>query len=179
MKKITLASLALAGFLAGCATSTTPDVVTHYDQFTHFRTDLIPENLLDVPGEVREMIWLNASRVFRDFQDFDYYLDVNYQARAETGWLKIPPGATLTILADGKEMKFKSNGSMNTRRKDRDLVSEQAIYPISADELRAIANAKAVKVKVSGENGLVERDFGPLNFQRFKKFVTNYVEGEG
>lgn len=179
MKRFAFASLIAASLLSGCATSTSPDIVTHYDRFTGFRTDLIPENLLDIPGEVREMVWLNASRVFKDREDFDYYLEVHYEARAETGLLNIAPGASLVIVADGNELKFNGGGSLNTRKSEGDLVSEDALFLASADELRAIANAQKVKVKIIGRNGVVERDFGPTNFQKFKKFVASYVEGEG
>ena len=177
MSKFIFASLVLAGFLAGCATSNTPDVVTHYDRFTGFRTDIIPDNLLEVTGDVREVVWLNASRVFKDQQDFDYYLEVHYEARAETGLINIAPGTSLVLVADSKEIKLKGSGSLNTHKSRGELVSEDALYNVSADELRAIANAQKVKVKIIGRNGLVERDFTPINFQKFKKFVTNYVDG--
>ena len=172
-----LVALVCGGLLAGCASIPVPDVATHYDPYTHLRTDLIPDNLLETEGQPRELLWLNASRVFKDQQYFEYYLEVRYEAREETGWLNIHPGVTLTIVADGRELKFRGSGSLNLRKQKRGLVSEDAIYLASADELRAVANAKAVTVKVAGQNGLVVRDFTPANFGRFRKFVTSFVEG--
>lgn len=179
MKKYHFIALAMAGLLAGCATSNTPDIVTHYDQFTGFRTDMIPENLLDDPNNNRDMVWLNASRIFKDFKNFDYYLEVHYKARAEAGLLDITPGPSLVVIADGKEMKFRGSGSLNTRKHRGDIISEDALYEVSPNELRAIANAQAVKVKVTGRNGIAERDFAPINFQKFKKFVTQDVDAGG
>jgi hypothetical protein len=177
MKNILSIVIALT-LLAGCATKPAPDVVTYYDQTTRIRTDLIPENLLESPQDPpRELLWLNASRVFKDYQDFDYYLDVQYTATTETGFLDIAAGESLVIVADDKQLKLQTTGSSNMRRTKGDVVSEKAIYLTSADDLRAIAYAKKVQVHVIGRNGRVVREFAPENFERFKKFVHHYVEG--
>jgi len=168
--------LAALGLGAGCASIPVPDVATHYDPHTHLRTDLIPDNLLETQGAVREVLWLNASRVFKDQQFYEYYLEVHYEAREETGPLNIHPGTSLTIIADGREFKFRGSGSLNMRKQRRGVVSEDAIFLASAEELRAIAFAKAVTVKVAGQNGVVVRDFAPANFERFRKFVSEFVD---
>src|SRR5262249_38814345 len=46
-------------FLAGCATQK-PEVATYVDPYTHARTDLMAENVLEGPEPVREVVWLNA-----------------------------------------------------------------------------------------------------------------------
>lgn len=170
--------LILAGlmFLAGCATKP-PDVATSYDPITGVRTDLMSENMLETEqNPPREVVWLNASRVFKNYRnrEFDYYLDVSYMSREETGYLAIPAGQTLTVIADGQELRFLGNGSYNTRKKNRrGFVSETALYPTTREQLQKIANAKQVKVRIKGDNGLVERDFRPDNFRRFKEFLGN------
>ena len=164
------------GLLLGCASIPVPDVATHVDPHTHLRTDLIPDNQLETQGPVRELVWLNASRIFKDQRAFEYYLEVHYEAREETGLLNINPGLSLTLVADGKELKFRGSGSLNMRKTRRGVVSEDAIYQTSGQELRAVANAKAVSVKITGQNGVVVRDFAPLNFSRFRKFVSEFVD---
>jgi len=171
-----LACCAALCLWAGCASVPVPDVATHYDPHTQLRTDLIPDNLLETQGPVRELLWLNASRVFKDRQYFEYYLEVHYEAREETGLLNIHPGLSLTVIADGREFKFRGSGSLNSRKQRRGVVSEDAIFLASAEELRAIAFAKAVTVKIAGQNGVVVRDFVPANFERFRKFVTEFVD---
>ena len=164
--------------LDGCGTVQIPQVVTHYEPGTGRRTDMIPDNLLETAQQPpRELVWLNASRVFRNRVDFDYYLEVHYEAREETGLLDIKPGPSLVVVADGHEMQFSGSGSLNARRSRQELVSEDALYPVSVTELRNISRAKEVKVKVTGVNGIVEREFAAPNFERFKKFVHHYVEG--
>src|ERR1041384_4775645 len=107
--KLLLAFL-LAGmvWLSGCMTKP-PDVATDYDPITGQRTDLLSENILESPQKPpREVLWLNGSRVFRDWRNRQgtYYLEVTYMARTDTGYLNIPAGSTLTITADGQEMTF-------------------------------------------------------------------------
>ncbi len=173
MKKIYCLVLA-AGILAGCATKV-PDVATYIDPHTQARTDLMSENMLESPPPVREIVWLNASRIFRTARDYQYYLEVDYMARAETGFLEIPPGETLVIVADGQELRFSGSGSLNNRKEEKDQVTERAIYVATGSQLRTIATAESVQVSIRGRNGMVQREFGPANFDRFRHFVQRYV----
>src|ERR1051326_7846131 len=95
--------------------------------------------------------------------------------RAETGFLDIPSGETLVILADGLELKFSGSGSINSKKEHKDEVTERAIYVATGPQLRAIATADNVKVSILGRNGLVQRTFAPANFERFREFVQRYV----
>ncbi len=166
----------VAILLAGCATQR-PPVTTYIDPVTRARTDLMAENMLESPDPIREIVWLNASRMFKSARDFQYFLEVDYMARRETGFLEIPPGETLVISADGQEMKFSSSGSLNSRKELKEEVSERAIYPASGEQLRTIANAQKVEVSIRGRSGMVQRTFTPENTERFRQFVGKYVTG--
>ncbi|MCI0747821.1 MAG: hypothetical protein L0Y58_20630 [Verrucomicrobia subdivision 3 bacterium] len=163
--------------LAGCASAPPPDVTTHVDPGTGLRTDLMGENLLEAPGgQSRELVWLNASRVYRNFNDAQYYLEVQYMAREEAGYLEIPAGETLTIITDGQPLLFSGTGSANMRKPyKKELVRETAIYPATRVQLQKIALAKDVDVKIRGNRGLVERDFSKDNQERFRQFVTRFA----
>ena len=174
MKKI-LTALPLCLFFGACAIKT-PDVTTYRDDISGLSTDLLSENLLDTKAPTREMIWLNASRIFKNQREFSYYLEVHYAANAETGYLDIRPGQTLVLNVDGQELKFYSNGSFNTRKVRKEILGEDAVYEVTGEAMRMIADAKKVKVRVTGQNGLVEREFAPENFERFKKFVSSFVK---
>lgn len=171
MKNIFCALLA-AAFLAGCAT--TPEVTTYVDPNTNQRTDLLSENELPSPGggQPREIIWLNASRMPVSRTKFQTYLEVMYAANAEAGPLDIYPGRTLTIIADGQELKFSGLGSMNTRKEKKGIIYESALYEAQPSDIDTIANAQKVTVLVQGKSLLIERNFGSENFQRFKQFST-------
>ena len=172
VKYINVASLLLALWLTGCAT-TPPEVASYVDPMTGLRTDLITDNLLG--EQPRDMLWLNASRVFTSESGYVYYLEVNYAAAPDTGYIEIDPGESLVILADNKEMKFKGNGSAGLRTKKSGVLRENAIYPVQAGQLRALAAAGHVTVRVIGKNGLIQRDFSQQNSQRFQEFVSKFV----
>jgi hypothetical protein len=169
--------LLLAVILGACAT-TTPDVLTSYNPSDGLRTDLINDNLLDGGEPGQEMLWLNASRVFKTPTKYSYYLEVTYAAKATAGYLDIGPGQTLVIVADGKEMKFGGNGSQFLRKSKGGVLNENALYVAQAADLRALAAAKTVVVRVSGKNGLVQREFKPVNSERFRKFTNKFVTEE-
>src|SRR5215207_217834 len=156
---------------AGCASDPPADVTTYVDQGTGLRTDLMGENLLEGKGPTRELVWLNASRVYRNYSDAQYYLEAQYMARDEAGYLEIPAGETMTITIDGQPLKFGGTGSSNMRKPyKKELVREVAIYPATRIQLQKIALAKDVKVSIRGNNGLIEREFSKENQERFRQF---------
>jgi len=168
----------LAGLLlvAGCAMKA-PEVSTLYDPVMGDRTDLLSDNLLDTPGQPRELVYLNASRVWKNYNQSTYYLEVSYMARTEVGYLEIPPGPMLTITLDGKPLKFEGIGSMNMRKPyKKELVRENALYPVTKKALQSIAAAQQVKVQIKGDKGIVERQFAKENIDRFRKFVSMYAQ---
>jgi hypothetical protein len=168
--------LAACCWMAGCATEP-PPVTTHYETISGLRTDLMSENVLPTPGQPREVVWLNASRIFKNYRgDADYYLEVNYMAKEDVGYLEIPPGQTLTLIVDGETLKFDGNGSMNRRKVYRkEFVREDALYPVEPHHLQKIASAHQAKVLIKGNNGQVEREFAPENFERFRAFVNRFA----
>ena len=173
MRLIRFAPWLAAALLAGCATRS--DIATFYQPIVGLRTDLITDNPLDSAASSRELLWLNASRVFKSETRYEYYLEVTYAASAETGYLDIGAGPSLIIQAGEREMKFMGHGSLNLRKSRKGVVNENAIYPVQADELRAIAAAQKVTVRVIGRNGVVQREFTPANSERFRKFVAAFV----
>lgn len=155
-------------FSTGCGT--TPEVTSYVNPVSGRRTDVLAENLLEAPGQSREMLWLNAYRDFTDQYRFKYYLEVIYGAREETGLLDIGPGRSLTIVADGNEMNFVGLGSLS-KDEEKGAVFETAKYEATADDIYRISRARQVRVRVTGRNGMVERDFALENFDKFRKFA--------
>jgi len=167
-----LCGLALLA-LAGCATRD-PDVATHYHPIDGLRADMTTDNLLDGGGTGREMVWLNASRVFKSHNRYYYYLEVTYAATQATGYLDIQPGQSLLIVADGKEMAFSGSGSAYQRKARGELINESCLYPAEPDQIQALGKAGKVQVKITGRNGRVEREFTPANSTRFRKFAEKF-----
>jgi hypothetical protein len=162
-----LFSLLLAAtFFAGCTQA--PPVTTYRDPLSNQETDLLSENELVKPGAVREIIWLNAARIPIK-REYKIYLEIQYAANKEAGYLEIYPGRTLTIVADGQELKFAGLGSLEKREKNN-VAYETARYEAKLADIATIANAKKVTVLLQGKDQLIERDFGPDNFARFRQF---------
>jgi hypothetical protein len=134
------------------------------------RTDVLAENLIEAPGQSREMLWLNAYRDFQDQYRFKYYLEVIFGAREEAGYLDIGPGRSLTITADGNEMNFVGLGSLS-KEEENGAVFETARYEATADDIYRISRAKNVTVRVTGRNGVVVREFALENFDKFRQFA--------
>jgi hypothetical protein len=163
----TIFSLLLTAiFFAGCAQA--PSVTTYRDPISSQETDLLSENELVKPGAVREVIWLNAARIPIK-GEHKIYLEIQYAANKEAGYLEVYPGRTLTIVADGQELKFAGLGSLDKREKNN-VVYETARYEAKLADIATIANAKKVTVLVQGKDLLIERDFAPDNFARFRQF---------
>jgi len=160
---------ALGFVFSGCQTAK-EDVASYTNPLTARRTDVLGQNLLETKEPGREMIWLNAYRDFLNLYEYRYYLELIYGANEQVGYLDIGPGRSLTIVADGKEMNFTSLGSLE-KEKEGAAVFERVRYDATTDDLNRIANAKQVGVRVVGQNGIVIRQFGPENFDKFRKFM--------
>jgi uncharacterized beta-barrel protein YwiB (DUF1934 family) len=114
--------------------------------------------------------------VYKTYEKSSYYLEVTYLATTEVGYLDIPFGQTLTLILDGQPMPIVGSGSLNMRKTVKDnLVREVALYEVTRAQLQKIASAKRVQVKIRGNNGLIEREFGPSNYEKFRLFVVTYA----
>ncbi len=178
MMKTTFTLIALIGILAGCATKP-PPVATDINPITGDRTDVSDIILPGDSATPREVMCLNPFRVVQAGIQPKYYLIARYIAPAEVGYLEIPPGQTLTLYADGNPIKLDSSGSLNTRKafkeKDVDFVSETAQYQVSKLDMEKLGYARKIKVQLKGNKGLVEREFGPENYDSIRAFVTRAV----
>jgi hypothetical protein len=61
---------------------------------------------------------------------------------------------------------------MNTRKEKKGILYETALYEAQPSDIDTIANAQKVTVLVQGKSLLIERNFGPENFERFKQFAN-------
>ena len=90
------------------------------------------------------------------------------------GWVFIDSGQSLHILADDNHINLSGEGSFKNRDVVYgDIVSETAFYPIKKAQIKKIADAATVKIKVDGQEGYVTAEFGAENIEQVKKF---YIE---
>jgi hypothetical protein len=168
MKKLPFLFLLAGLLLAGCGTA--PEVTSYVNPISGRRTDVLGQNLIDEPGNNREMLWLNAYRDYKDRNSFIYYIEAIYGATEQAGYLDIGPGRSLTIVVDGEELHFTGLGSLS-KDEDDGALFERARYEASPYDIQKIAYAKDVTVKLSGRNGTIVRQFAQENFDKFRQFA--------
>lgn len=167
--------LVMAALLGGCAKPDRQGLYTHYDNINGDTVDLIADNKLTVPNESGGELWLNASRMNQVNGIKLYHLEVHFVSNV--GWIQIEPGDTLVLTIDGVERKYESTGSANFRKStNKGVFTEDAIYRVGPEDIRRIAAAKTINVKVFGVKGSVSRDFEASNIEKFKAFVTTYMK---
>jgi hypothetical protein len=172
--RTSLTLIALLGLLAGCATPP-PQVGTYVNPLTGGVTD-VTDTMLVGPGTPREVVYLTCYHEKNPSGEPRYYLSVKYIAPVEVGYLEIPPGQTLTIVADGNAIKLDGSGSLNTRQmykhEGTEFVTELAQYPISRLDLQKIGYARKLQAQIKGNKLLIERDFVDDNYDKIRAFVT-------
>ncbi len=178
MMKTTFTLIALLGILAGCATKP-PPVATDINPITGERTDLTDILLPGASAQPREVVYLSLFRQYNQSGPPKFYILATYFAPKEVGYLEIPPGATLTLEADGQAIKLDGTGSINSRKAFKnqgvDFVKEIAQYQVSKLDMEKLGYARKIKMQLKGGKLLVEREFGPENYDSIRAFVSRAV----
>ncbi len=175
MKAKLLILLTLVGLLAGCA-STNKGLLAYHDDFTGDLIEFTTDNLLTGDAVPGTDVWLNATRITQKNGVIVYYLEIYLSSSRD--WIKIEPGNTLFLTMDGKEYRYDGIGSPQSRGTSKGKFTEHAIYRTTSADIRKLAEAKEVKVKVVGSVDVLQRAFGPANTQIFKDFVAKYIDRE-
>jgi len=165
--------LLLAGLFVGCST-TAPSLLTRQDEFTGDNMGLLTDNLLTGKTTANAQVWLNASRIVRKTGVILFFLEIHTESTI--GALNIEPGETLIITVDGQELRYDGIGSAHSRKASNGKYTEDAIYRLTSGDIRKIASAKSVFVKVIGSKTFVESSFSAENIQKFADFVKTYVD---
>jgi hypothetical protein len=130
-------------------------------------------------AQPREVVYLTLFRLNSVSAPPKYYITAKYVAPAEVGYLEVPPGQTLTLFADGQDIKLDSTGSINSRKafkqKDVDFVTESAHYLISKKDMERLGFARKITVQLKGSKLLVAREFSAENYESMRAFVTRAV----
>lgn len=92
-------------------------------------------------------------------------------------WIFVREGESLVFLADSTRIGLSGNGSAA----DRDVggmfgVSERAMYEISDEDIRAIARAKTVKVRVYGSRGYSDHVLPKVGACTFARFASELLD---
>lgn len=176
MKVYLMLVLAVAGLVAGCSSMSNSGAVSYVDEYRGERYDTTTDSPLESSSVPGAQVWLNASRITQKYGSVLFYLDVHVES--PTTWLAIEPGQSLILVIDGDEIRFDGSGSNQMRKTDKKSGQfiESAVYLSNASDIRKIAEAKEVKVKVVGKASVLQSAFGPSNFTVYKKFVADFLD---
>lgn len=117
------------------------------------------------------------------------YLDVFVDKRGEnystglaiiyTGenWMFINPGESLVLMIDGEKMALNSEyGSLHYRKViTHNQVREEAPYFFSAEQIKMLADASNVSLRLYTQNGWLERQMSPENLDSIRLFYNNVM----
>lgn len=166
-------ALAVCALSAGCLPRYR--VTTTGDDFAGVTVHRMRGNVLDDPGRGGEWIELNAEVSRRRGSDPELRLLLHY--RDAERWLWIPYGESLQILADEELITLSGTGSLRSRRTAvLGGVEELAAYPVSSEQLRRVARAGTVRVRVLGRREFVERRFSEAGLLRLREFISEQVD---
>ena len=159
-------------FLAACAPSYSVRTTNNeFDGYTRYQSE----------GNVLSGGCIYCSRVELNIVNFKYkdgrelnYLLAEYNS---TDWLFLSRDGELKLLVDGELHNSLPKFDPVSDVLYGGRVYESAMYPISADFLKTLSQAKEIKIQLYGRDVYVEREFAEENFSNWKKFVGEYYGG--
>lgn len=146
-------------------------VSTFGPDFEGARTLRMRGNVLPTPVNGIGAMELNAERVERPEQPFEYALLV--EVRAED--LRIRSGASLRLEIDGETLLLTRDSAETSWPRVDPTVQEQARYPTADSVMLRLAAAREARVAVRGSGWWEERRLSPANLEALRGFVTMYV----
>ena len=174
--------------LSGCASTTKQldlGYILNQDEFKGTKRYSIPS-----PGSLDGEGAFSLSRAY-----VDIFTDVKEDKIATSlaiilhfeSWVFINKGESLVLKVDDELIKFTSpSGS----RYNRDLLKgvaaigggsiyEEAHYPITVEQIKQLAYAKKVEVRVYGSKGYVTREFNSDYFESIKAYYEKFILKNG
>ena len=173
-RRLCLAAVLVAS-LVGCAPRY--GVRTYRDDFAGVAVHRMRGNVLDDVDRGGEWIELNAEISRGRDSTADLSLELLY--RDASRWLHVPYGESLQILADQELMVLNGTGSLRTRRRSvLRGVEERVTYRLTPEQLRRLASADTVRVRLLGRREYVERRFSEIGLSRLREFIGTHVDAQ-
>lgn len=144
---------------------------TYHDEFDNYTYISMYLNKLGHDRGIYTNIELNLQRTEKN-GNYGYILGCHYEAR---DWLFIDSGESLIMLIDNERIGFEGAGSLEHRDAYGSNINELAIYRIIPDQIKKIAYANEVKIRIKGKY-YIECYFTDINFDNFRRFYQEYVE---
>ena len=87
---------------------------------------------------------------------------------------------TLTIDGEPSELELRAHTLCidHSDKYRRPLFEERSIFNAPADLARRIARARAVTVRLEGQNQVIEKEFTQRNIARVREYVRDHLVGD-
>lgn len=183
-----LCMAALAALAAGC--ETTARNVSAHDKFDNVTINSMKGNGIPPDWGEYGFLYVAPSQLINSNGVKSYMIQV---------WLDggdpeaAEPGESLIILADAERLGFELGDSKRVvHHRTLDMLASGlsgeryrgesrfiAAYPAPEEAIRKIGNAKTVDIKWKHSGGANERKFAAANIENFRRFVAQYIDGDG
>lgn len=165
-------------FILGSCVVPSSFVKTQTDEFTDSTKQRMESNRLKREGFFDTLTVSVNLQKFKQENITLYSVIVEYR---DSGWLFIQKGKSLTFLLDNDQRIILSSdeGSLSRRNivgHKYSHVTEEAWYDITPKQIRKIAYANEVKVKIEGRTSYITREFCESNIENFRQFYEEYVK---
>jgi len=158
---------------AGCAPAESYRVEVLEPGFDGTRTWRGAGNRLAARGSTAAPLELNLERVERLRQPAQSFLLVEYGG---VDWLRIRDAESLLLRADADSVLLSPQGAAERQVLRGTQPVERRRYPVTAEQLRRVADAQAVQVVVRGATRSESRFFSPENFERLRAFLREHPD---
>lgn len=164
-----LSRVLLLALLTGCASRHT---VKRYDAIDGVTIEQMVGNRIAPRPFTKELICLNARReVSAATGRKDHYL---YTELISTTGFTAAPGESLVLAIDGERHAFTATNSATVFVPRPGY--EAALYPASPEVFVKIANAREVKVRLKGNNHVLEEKMTRANIRQFREYLVKYYQ---
>lgn len=154
------------------------DVRVVTDEFTGHTHALSKRVRLDgVPDGMLQQVYLSYQRFTPKGDSVSsYQIFVNYEG---SEWMFIEEGESLIFLLDGQPLPLSSrDGSSDKRDVYGSKVYERAMYQVAPEQLRQIAKASTIKVRIKGSKFTIDAKPDASNFDLLRAFNEVYLPPE-
>lgn len=153
------------------------EIRSEYDEFEQLQRDVMVWNVIKTEQMSTSVINIALVHKFHKPTNRKWFeIEPVYSGE---DWIFLREEKVLTLLIDGRKVYFdsKDRAIRETKSVDSKVYCVERVYCDATEEqLYEIANAKSVKVKVSGSTHYLDGEFTKNNFKNFKKFLDQFKD---
>jgi hypothetical protein len=154
---------------------TSMEYKSKYDEFDKMTSNSMQKNFILSDDKDKSSLPIGFDIYVHKFDTGYVYISVAATFRSDAG-LFIADGESLQLIVDGKVIKLKTEGAQqDVVDSGLRFILDFAFYKITPSQIRKIAYAKSVKVRLVGKRRYATGHFAPRNFENVKEFYRKFL----